>query len=82
VWPRPYNLAAGELWFEVDRYDEARAAYERAVQGDVSAAALVGLARAHARSGRLESACATYRRAVDAAPELRALAKGDLARCR
>lgn len=82
LWPQPYNLAVGELWFEVDRYDEARAAYERAVQSDGSAAALMGLARTLARSGRLDDACATSKRATDASPELRAAAKADLARCR
>jgi tetratricopeptide (TPR) repeat protein len=82
LWPRPYNAAAGELWFEVDRYDEARAAFERAVQSDGAAVALVGLARSLARANRFEEACATFKRAVDASPELRASAKNDLARCR
>ena len=82
VWPRPYNAAAGELWFEVDRYEEARAAFDRAVQADGSAASLVGLARALARLNRLDEACAAYSRAVDASPELRAAARSDLARCR
>ena len=81
VWPRTYNLAVGELWFEVDRFEEARAAYARAVQADASAAALVGLARAEARLGLIEQACATYKRAKDVSPTLRALAARDLARC-
>jgi tetratricopeptide (TPR) repeat protein len=80
-WPRTYNLVVGELWFEVDRYEEARAAYARAVQTDASPAALVGLARAEARLGLAEQACATYKRAKDVAPPLRALAARDLARC-
>ena len=33
-WPRPFNLLAGELWLEVDRYEDARAAFERAVRAD------------------------------------------------
>lgn len=82
VWPRPLNLLAGELWFEVDRFDDARIAYERAVSGEPSAMALVGLARALARLGQQAAACTTYRRAVDAAPALRAAAAADLARCR
>ena len=82
AWPRPWNLLAGELWFEVDRFDDARAAYQRAASGEPSSAALVGLARAHARLGQLAAACAAYRRATDAAPPLRALAATDLARCR
>lgn len=80
-WPRQFNLAAGELWFEVDRYADAVAAYERALRGDTSPLALVGLARALARLGRMEEACATYRRASDAAERLRAIATPDLVRC-
>ena len=82
AWPRPFNILVGELWFEVDRYDDARAAYERAVQSDGSAVALVGLARAQARLGRVEQACATYKRARDVGAALRDAAKADLARCR
>lgn len=82
VWPRPFNLAAGELWFEVDRYADAAAAYERAVRADSSPVALVGLARALMRLERADEACATYRRAGKAAPALRAQAAVDLARCR
>jgi tetratricopeptide (TPR) repeat protein len=82
VWPRPLNLLVGELWFEVDRFDDARAAYQRAVAGDASPAALVGLARALARLGQTAAACTTYRRAVEAAPALRAAAAADLAGCR
>jgi tetratricopeptide (TPR) repeat protein len=82
VWPRPLNLLVGELWFEVDRFDEARAAYQRAVAGEASPAALVGLARTLARLGQQAAACATYRRAAAAAPGLRAAAAADLARCR
>jgi tetratricopeptide (TPR) repeat protein len=82
VWPRPLNLLVGELWFEVDRFDDARAAYQRAATGDASPAALVGLARALARLGHTAAACTTYKRAVDAAPALRAAAAADLAHCR
>jgi tetratricopeptide (TPR) repeat protein len=81
-WPRTFNEAAGELWFEVDRYEEAIAAYERAARADASAAALVGWARALARAGRTEDACDVYRRVTDAAAGLRALATPDLVRCR
>jgi tetratricopeptide (TPR) repeat protein len=82
TWPRPFNLLAGELWFEVDRYEEARVAYERAVQADATSAALVGLARTQARLGRYELACATYKRTRDVGATLREAAKYDLARCR
>ncbi len=44
-----FNLLAGELWLEVDRFEEARAAFERAVKADASPIASVGLARALAR---------------------------------
>jgi tetratricopeptide (TPR) repeat protein len=81
VWPRPFNIAAGDLWFEVDRYDDALMAYERAVRADASALAIVSVSRALARLGRLEEACATYRRASDVAPALRAIATPDLVRC-
>jgi tetratricopeptide (TPR) repeat protein len=81
-WPLPFNFVAGDLWFEVDRYDEARAAYERAVQSAPSALALVGLARTQSRLGRAEEACATYARVKDAAAGLRAAAAKDLSRCR
>lgn len=81
-WPRPFNLLAGELWFEVDRYEEARAAYERAVRSDPGAAGVVGLARALARLGRTADACATYARVrAEAPPALAERAHQDLAGC-
>jgi tetratricopeptide (TPR) repeat protein len=82
LWPRSYNLLAGELWLEVDRYTEALDAYERAVRADPSPAAQVGLARVLARVDRLEAACRIYRTVGDAAPALVAAASVDLARCR
>jgi tetratricopeptide (TPR) repeat protein len=81
VWPLSWNLAAGELWFEVDRYEDAAAAYDRAGRADASPRALVGLARSLARLDRLEEACTAYRRATDAAKALRAQATPDLVRC-
>jgi tetratricopeptide (TPR) repeat protein len=81
VWPRAFNIIAGELWFEVDRFGDALAAYERAVRADGSPLAITGVARSLMRSGRLEEACAIYRGVGDAAPALRAAAAGDLARC-
>jgi len=81
VWPRLFNLVAGELWFEVDRFDDARAAFERAVRADASGVALVGLARALSRLGRQDEACAVYRRVHDASSSLRERAKSDLAPC-
>ncbi len=62
MWPRPYNVLAGELWLEVDRYEDARLAFERAVTAEQSPLALVGLAESLSRLGRHEEACAAYRR--------------------
>lgn len=81
VWPRPYNILAGELWFEVDRYEDARAAFERSAKADGSAIARVGLARALARLGRPEEACEIYRNVRDATTILREAAHQDLAGC-
>ena len=81
VWPRSFKVLAGELWFEVDRYADAAAAYERAVRADASPLAVVGLARALARLERLDEACAAFRQAGDAAPALREAAAKDLSQC-
>lgn len=70
LWPRPFNLLAGELWFEVDRFETARLAFERAVKSDPSPLALVGLARAYARLDNRSDACRTYARVQTAAPAL------------
>jgi hypothetical protein len=78
-WPRPFNLLAGELWLEVDRYEEARRAFERAVKADGSAEAWAGLARAQARLGNTAEACNAYRQIQDAA--LRAEVRAFLATC-
>jgi tetratricopeptide (TPR) repeat protein len=79
--PRPFNLLAGELWFEVDRYEEARAAFDRAAQFDRSPAALAGLGRTLDAMGRQAEACAAYQQVHDAAPALADEAKAFLARC-
>jgi hypothetical protein len=81
-WPLPFNLIAGELWFEVDRYQDAASAFERAVSAEVTPRALVGLARALARLQRMDEACAYWKRAGGASADLRALAAKDLAGCR
>ena len=82
TFPRTLHMLAGELWFEVDRYADAREAFEAALRVTPSAAAHVGLARALARLDQHDLACAAYRRASDAAPALRAAAARDLERCR
>jgi tetratricopeptide (TPR) repeat protein len=63
AYPLPIDELEGELWLEVDRYEEARAAYTRAVEGKPTANALVGLARANAKLGDVIGACAAYTRA-------------------
>jgi len=62
-WPLPIDEMAGELWLEVDRYKEARDAYQRAVKVKPTANAYVGLARANDRLGDLVAACAAYTQA-------------------
>jgi len=82
VWPRPFNLLAGELWLEVDRFEEARAAFERAVKADAGPVAIVGLARALAGLGRHEEACRLWLRVPDDAQTLREATRQDFAECR
>jgi tetratricopeptide (TPR) repeat protein len=81
LWPRPFNLLAGELWLEVDRYEDARLAYERAVTDRATPLALSGLARALARLDRHAEACQAYGRMRDDTGPLRDEARAYLARC-
>lgn len=62
LWPLPIDVLEGELWLEVDRYDEARAAFERA---EATGFVLVSLARTRARLGDEAGACAAARLAVE-----------------
>lgn len=57
-WPLPPDLAAGDLWFEVDRHADAQAAYTRA---SASGRSRLGLARAAERSADKATACRAYR---------------------
>ena len=50
-WPLPIDELEGELWFEVDRFAEARDAYERATK-TADPNAWIGLARASAQARR------------------------------
>ncbi len=50
-WPLPIDELEGELWFEVDRFAEARDAYERATQATPDAECL-DRPRARQRSAR------------------------------
>ena len=63
-WPLPIDEMAGELWFEVDRYEESRDAFSRAAEATNSPRAWIGLARAEAKLGNSANACAAYRRAI------------------
>lgn len=62
-WPLPIDELEGELWLEVDRYAEARDAYQRATRAQPTANAWIGLARASARLGDVVTACAAYTQA-------------------
>jgi hypothetical protein len=54
--------AAGDLWLQVHRYDDARRAYERAAQRiGMTPRITLGLARLAARIDALSTACAEYR---------------------
>ncbi len=61
-WPLPIDAVEGELWLEVDRYQEARAAFERAAPTGI---VLIGLARTRTRLNDHAGACRAYRQAVD-----------------
>ena len=63
-WPLPIDEVEGELWFEVDRYVDARNAYERATRATNSPRAWIGLARAHVKLGETAAACDAYRHAL------------------
>lgn len=81
VWPRSFNVMAGELWFEVDRYEDARLAFERAVQATPTPLAQVGLAAALARLGRMDDACRLYSRVQDGSAPLLARSRADFTTC-
>jgi hypothetical protein len=55
--------AAGDLWLQVHRYDEARLAYE---QGMPTLRTLAGRARAARGAGDVPAACAGFRALLDA----------------
>ena len=56
----------GTLWLQVDRYEEARRAYEEAARRHGPTPRIVlGVARASARLGDTASACAEYRKLLD-----------------
>ena len=59
-WPLPIDELSGELWLEVDRFEEARAAYQRALDKRPSPNAWIGLARSAAKLGDTVTACRAY----------------------
>lgn len=59
-WPLPVDELEGELWFEVDRFPEARDAFERATKVRPTPNAWIGLARASDRLGDTVTACRAY----------------------
>lgn len=59
-WPLPIDELEGELWLEVDRFEEARAAYQRAVDRRPTPNAWIGLARSADKLGDRVTACKAY----------------------
>ena len=59
-WPLPIDELEGELWLEVDRFAEARDAYDRATRTAPSPNAWIGLARAADKLGDSVTACRAY----------------------
>ena len=59
-WPLPIDELEGELWLEVDRYPEARDAFDRATKTRPTPNAWIGLARASDKLGDTVTACRAY----------------------
>jgi hypothetical protein len=59
-WPLPIDELEGELWFEVDRFAEARDNFDRATKVKPTPNAWIGLARASDRLGDRVAACRAY----------------------
>ena len=59
-WPVPIDELEGELWLEVDRFTEARDAFQRATRTRPTPNAWIGLARASDRLGDRVTACQAY----------------------
>ena len=59
-WPLPIDELEGELWLEVDRFPEARDAYERATKLKPTPNAWIGLARVSEKLGDTVTACRAY----------------------
>ena len=59
-WPLAIDELEGELWLEVDRFSEARDAFERASKTRPTPNAWIGLARAADKLGDTVTACRAY----------------------
>ena len=59
-WPLAIDELEGELWLEVDRFAEARVAYERATRTRPTPNAWIGLARVADKLGDVVTACRAY----------------------
>lgn len=83
LWPLDIDLLEGELWLEVDWFDTALTAFERAEAARRGARAVVGLGRSQRRLAD-PGACATFARAgsMHVSPEVRRELDGYLAGCR
>jgi hypothetical protein len=66
-WPLPIDELEGELWFEVDRFPEARDAYLRATRLKATPNGWIGLARSSEKLGDVVTACRAYTSAKSAA---------------
>jgi hypothetical protein len=58
--PLPIDELEGELWFEVDRFADARDAYARAVKLKPTPNGWIGLARSSDKLGDTVTACRAY----------------------
>lgn len=65
-FPLAIDELEGELWFEVDRYAEARDAFARATKLRATPNAWIGLARASDKLGDIAGACRAYQGASTA----------------
>ena len=59
-WPLPIDELEGELWFEVDRFTEARDAYQRAIK-TTPARGPGSASRAPTRASTMAAACTAYK---------------------
>jgi pimeloyl-ACP methyl ester carboxylesterase len=63
-WPLPIDVAAGELWLEVDRFSDARDAFARVTDEGLAARVALGSGQVLERVSDQAGACTAYRRAA------------------